>query len=642
MRYKDENICLIGVIPGPGKPSLEQINHFLRLLVDDLLEFWSPGIYFSRTALHPEGRFSYGFLIPLVSDQLAARQVAGLPSSSGNHLCSFCFLTRDQIEELDETQWPVRDLDLHRQRAMEWRDAPSEAVREAIFQAEGLRFTELLRLSYWDPRRFVAVDPMHAHLLGDLEDLLRDVWGADTELPSGLGKRPPGFKVPTCQDKAKPAVWAKCMQTLGKGSVEQLARLNWPSLWRMCYDRDLRRAGTKLMLARHLVKWVRGDHKAALLNGEDPTNVARPQPFVRHIAIPDLPVSLTGRRQPVTEQDVKDAEDALRTRNNVSMLRHGQLLALCARRDIRVLNEGGAQSNKNELIDRLNQHSHLYRTCQRDRNGLLDADGNLAKGGEEPATVVLGSDVLSEIWSDQERLVLPSHLAPGPAKFGSKTGKLKADQWRAVGTIHLVITLPRLWGHETGRKKQLLTNFMHLVCAVQIARMHSTSARLADLYRYHYKAYVAGFIDLYKEATVKPTNHLALHIADFLPAMGPTHSYRTWAFERMNFTLQNMPTNKKHGELEMTYMYHASRAANLIALMTSGALPDELADLKPAFDKAFRSDYRGSRLNDILGLGDSAHLQVEESRGRLIVEESIRRLLDNYTGISTLHGARHL
>ena len=124
----------------------------------------------------------------------------------------------------------------------------------------------------------------------------------------------------------------------------------------------------------------------------------------------------------------------------------------------------------------------------------------------------------------------------------------KADQWRAMGTIHLVVTLPRLWGHDTGRKKVILINFMHLVHAVQIARMHTTSEYLAGLYRYHYKAYLTGFVDLYKEAMVKPTNHLAMHIPDFLPAMGPTHAYRTWAFERMNFTLQNLPTNKKHGK----------------------------------------------------------------------------------------------
>ena len=88
----------------------------------------------------------------------------------------------------------------------------------------------------------------------------------------------------------------------------------------------------------------------------------------------------------------------------------------------------------------------------------------------------------------------------------------------------------------------------------------------------------------------------------------------------------------------MTYMYHASRAANLMALMTNGILPDELADLKPAFDKAFRSDYRGSRLNDILGLGESAGLHVEEMTGKVIVEEHVLEALKSYVGAPVVHG----
>ncbi len=37
LRYKAENMCLVGLVPGPKAPSLDQINHVLRPLVDDLL-----------------------------------------------------------------------------------------------------------------------------------------------------------------------------------------------------------------------------------------------------------------------------------------------------------------------------------------------------------------------------------------------------------------------------------------------------------------------------------------------------------------------------------------------------------------------------------------------------------------------------
>ncbi len=38
---------LAGIIPGPWKPSLSDINHSLNLLVDVLLEFFEPSVLYS-------------------------------------------------------------------------------------------------------------------------------------------------------------------------------------------------------------------------------------------------------------------------------------------------------------------------------------------------------------------------------------------------------------------------------------------------------------------------------------------------------------------------------------------------------------------------------------------------------------------
>ena len=45
--YHPENVCQVGMIP--DKPSMDEINHYLQLVVGDLLEFWDPGVYFSQT-----------------------------------------------------------------------------------------------------------------------------------------------------------------------------------------------------------------------------------------------------------------------------------------------------------------------------------------------------------------------------------------------------------------------------------------------------------------------------------------------------------------------------------------------------------------------------------------------------------------
>lgn len=85
-------------------------------------------------------------------------------------------------------------------------------------------------------------------------------------------------------------------------------------------------------------------------------------------------------------------------------------------------------------------------------------------------------------------------------------------------------------------------------------------------------------------------------------------------------------------------MYHASRAANVLPLLTNGSLPEEVLELKPAFEKAFSSDYRGSRLNDILGLGQSAELQVEKAPGKPKIHRDLYKLLVDYSGFPVLSG----
>lgn len=77
-------------------------------------------------------------------------------------------------------------------------------------------------------------------------------------------------------------------------------------------------------------------------------------------------------------------------------------------------------------------------------------------------------------------------------------------------------------------------------------------------------------------------------------------------------------------------MYHANRAANIPPLLTNGTLPPELSALQPAFDKAFESESRGTRLGDILGLGESAKLHVKEFSTCLLTSEE-KILITKYT-----------
>ena len=63
--------------------------------------------------------------------------------------------------------------------AISYRDADSSVARVKLLQQCGIRWSELLRLSYWDPTTFTVLDTMHALLLGDFKRHVREVWGMD-------------------------------------------------------------------------------------------------------------------------------------------------------------------------------------------------------------------------------------------------------------------------------------------------------------------------------------------------------------------------------------------------------------------------------------------------------------------------------
>lgn len=167
----------------------------------------------------------------------------------------------------------------------------------------------------------------------------------------------------------------------------------------------------------------------------------------------------------------------------------------------------------------------------------------------EKSAPVLGMDVLEFIKRDMDRMVLPSWVDPAPRNWGtSERGKLSADQWRVLYTIHLPVSLIALWSRGTQRYVDMLHNFMYLVTAIRIAGSRVINDEYIGMYETCITTYLEGLKALYPDASIKPNHHLALHLGDFMRKFGPVHAYRTFAFERLNYLMQQMPTNKKHGE----------------------------------------------------------------------------------------------
>ena len=92
------------------------------------------------------------------------------------------------MAEIDE--WFItRDSAQHRQNASEWRRCKSDAARKRFVQETGVRWSELLRLPYFDPIRFVTIDPMHCLFLGIAKWIVKRLWIEEKVLtPSALKK----------------------------------------------------------------------------------------------------------------------------------------------------------------------------------------------------------------------------------------------------------------------------------------------------------------------------------------------------------------------------------------------------------------------------------------------------------------------
>ena len=250
--------------------------------------------------------------------------------------------------------------------------------------------------------------------------------------------------------------------------------------------------------------------------------------------------------------------------------------------------------------------------------------------GKSKGTRVLGRETLTEIWNDMERMGLPSWVAPAPHEPGTaRHGKFSADQWRTFCTINLVFSLIRLWGREDkdSRKHRMLANFMDLITAVKIAHSRTMTPSRISQYEFHMHRYMVTLLELYPGTRVAPNQHLSLHYGSLLRQFGPTHAWRSFAFERYNYFMQKTKTNMKFGvyevrdsqaipsnrncitgELEQTMFNRFCMTQNLRSHLHQQQIPPEAIPLILAYNKAYESDIRGTLLNDNYGFDDAGEL----------------------------------
>ena len=133
------------------------MNSFLEHIVHELLLLWK-GVRMQT----PDGEKEIkAVLLCITCDTPASRKIGGFLGHAALKGCSRClksfptkkFGEKADYSGFDRSTWKARSLADHREQGMLWKHAKSLSERKEIERKHGVRFTEFLRLPYFDTIR---------------------------------------------------------------------------------------------------------------------------------------------------------------------------------------------------------------------------------------------------------------------------------------------------------------------------------------------------------------------------------------------------------------------------------------------------------------------------------------------------------
>ena len=178
-RFLQHNILLVGIIPGPKKPELH-INLFLQPLVDELKMLCKGVEMLTSTYGHTIVRAA---LLCVGCDILAARNVSGILGHRATLGCSRCLMSfptvhfgdKPDYSNFDRRFWKIRDGNSHKAAVKKHKECITQASQSAIEKEDGVRYSCLLQLPYFDSPHMCIIDPTHNLFLGTAKHTI-EVW----------------------------------------------------------------------------------------------------------------------------------------------------------------------------------------------------------------------------------------------------------------------------------------------------------------------------------------------------------------------------------------------------------------------------------------------------------------------------------
>lgn len=179
VRYKRENVILVGIIPGPHEP--KDINSFLKPLVDELLQLWN-GVKLSiQIASCCTEEIVRCAILCVSCDIPAGRKTCGFLGHTAKLGCSKCLkifpgaIGNKNYSGFNCEQWEKRNNKQHRKAVQSIQKCKTKTKQSAAESLHGCRYSCLLDLPYFDAPRMLCIDPMHNLFLGTGKHML-SVW----------------------------------------------------------------------------------------------------------------------------------------------------------------------------------------------------------------------------------------------------------------------------------------------------------------------------------------------------------------------------------------------------------------------------------------------------------------------------------
>lgn len=209
IRCKEENVILVGVLPGPGEPKLA-MNSYLSPLVEELKQGWKGFSVMTSEGVQVNIRVA---LSCIACDIPASRKVCGFVGHNASLACNKClkkfpvqFGSSTNYSGYDRSTWTLRSCSMHRRHCEEILKETTKTGIRKMESKYGVRYSVLLTLPYFDPVRFSAIDTMHNLYLGTGKHAFR-VWVSQNiltnenlveidrkarcfQVPAGVGRLP--------------------------------------------------------------------------------------------------------------------------------------------------------------------------------------------------------------------------------------------------------------------------------------------------------------------------------------------------------------------------------------------------------------------------------------------------------------------